>query len=284
MSRLSDIQDKIFIEIGQPSTNSNITTTQLNLGINTGYRVVYMANNWKWLMTDDATHKLPYTTTSTGTSTGTNLYATSRTNMYAGQILVVGSNTYEYVVVNSAAASPVTLISPGLDGSYTSGTAYIGGASIQKPTDFMKLDSIILKDDNDSTTNFSYTKLERTTEQQNEEINSGIITLGMPEYFMERENDFMFNCGADNDGYRIALRYYKKPSDITTDINPLFSVIWDDILVWFGIAWFYNRIGDASKASFFGQIFNRELTRMLEKENTTYDDRPRFSLKRDKRM
>lgn len=123
-----------LIKLNETSSNTSFSSTNLNYFLDEAWEHIYTYNNikWDWLMKRSYITN-PYTTVS-ASSTGTTLKVTANTNIVAGNYLyVISGNVYEEVSVSNAATTTLTLTSPGLTNTYTSGT--VSGHVLALPTD-----------------------------------------------------------------------------------------------------------------------------------------------------
>ncbi len=278
MTRLSDAYDKAYEMIGHTSSSSNITTTDMTIFINMAYRKIYMQDNidWKWLLSEDNSKTLGYTTTKTATtSTGTSLYMTATTNFATGQRVIVDDS--EYTIISSLGTGNPATVSLTLDGSYTSGKG-IGAFSVLKPTDFIKLDALFIKRISD----YKLIYLEPEDEKTNDYIQDGNYSIGTPSKYMERDTEIIFDKGVD-ENYRVQLRFYKKPADISASVDPAFLSIWDDVLSYFAAAMAFIRQGKRDEAGIFMNEFRNGLRDMKSFNNTNPDSRLVLRRKKDLR-
>ena len=282
--RTTDIISRIMVLIGQALANSNWASSEADARarilaeINDGYRKIAEAHDWRWLLKEELKN-IPYTTTSdVGESTGTNIYVTSSDDIYAGQRLIIGDSIFEPVTVSSLPdepEDPLVLSSPGIFSSYEDDEeAEIGAASVQKPTDFWKLESVIL---NYHGSNINTAEPLIRTTHHDFDVNTS-PKLGMPTHYVEEQNSIIFNCGVDDSyTYRANIRYFKNITALavsSTDTVPEFSLYYDDLLVNYGIFSFYQRIGDANGYQFYKFKFEERLKQMISEASINYDGNP----------
>lgn len=112
-----EIRKIIYQNLGQTEGNSRFPPDQVNSIINSVLELICSSRPWDFLSKEE-TITVPYTTTS-ATSTGTTLYATSVSGLGNNRVLCVTDGTnFEYPEIESISGTTITLKGAGLAESY----------------------------------------------------------------------------------------------------------------------------------------------------------------------
>lgn len=230
---VSDILAQVRLLIIEPSTNAQFTDAYLTNLINEWYKKVVMMRDFDWRM--DETIKTFVYTGVANTSTGTTLYVDSYSNMYIGQKLLVCNSGYtmmEEVEVLTCASTTVTLVSPGLTGSYVDGD-YVHGITIAKPTNCDKIFNVRLQKIENSVQTMTTAKPISRWEFYKRIVQN---TYGAPQYYFPRTNeasseDLYFYPAADF-AYKALINFLVYPSTLTGADTPLIPSIYHMMLAY----------------------------------------------------
>jgi len=232
MTRFDDIKNRVYEMIGQSSDNNNFSgTSALELAIKDAYRYICRSYRFKWLYKEDATKKLVYTSMASA-STGTILNATSNANMYIGQKLAIILGGLVEEVEIASITPTLTLKSPGMDYNWAAGSE-IAGYTAQLPADFWQIEAVTLK--NTSTLDYySLTPLDGKSYKDKRDY------TGTPSHYWVTAGQLFFNRAPDYP-YRLCLKYYMTPADISTSVDPLFNQAYDPVLAYKAAEIFFSR-------------------------------------------
>jgi len=195
---LAELQAKVFLGLNQTSTNSRVTSAQINDWINEGYRRIIKATEIPHRIVRTMKTNFYTLCSDAGTSTGTTLYVDDASEVQAGQWIYVNNGTcYEFVKVASISENTITLESPGLVNEFTDGD-YVSSNMIFLPYDFHSLAGRVRYEEISSGSQEGgyLNPLGRVTEQ----IRQGLIqSSGTPEGCYLGEMDFYTESGLTTD-------------------------------------------------------------------------------------
>lgn len=192
-----ELQTTFYDMFSESSTNARFNTTKVKYWLNEGYRII-LSEIKKNDNDKQVIRKNVYTLCSdAGTSTGTTLYVDSVSGMQKAQYLIVSDGTtFERVQISSISGTTVTLISPGLVGSYTDGD-FVSSNQVWLPGNFNEIYSVICEEL--TTTVHAGQVLNQTTQIRNEIINPIINSKAMPtSYYIDGADLFYGTITAES--------------------------------------------------------------------------------------
>ena len=279
--QFSVLQAAVYTALSETSTNSKFSTTDIKSWINEGYKNVCRSHNFLPLFTSAV--KVCVATTVLSSSTGTTLNVTSASNMYAGQKLVVSDGTvYEEVTVSIVNGTIITLVSPGLTGTYISGN-YVYGKSIQLPTDLHRINSIIFELIEDGTQEVTMSTRSQDREERNIYPRPG--SVGVPANYKKINGNLIYYPPSD-DTYSVYIEYFKTPTDLSSDTDtPEFNSAHHDLLIDYACMKAYEIDGKLDKANYFKQNYLLKRSDLIKDDvDEISDTLVRFRLETDKNL
>ena len=272
------IRNKMYRLITEAESNTKFGPTEANLFIAEGYEFVcfYNAMPWEWLITRGIVTNV-YTEVS-AESTGSALEVASASGIVAGlQLYVTDGVVYEEVEVDSVLGTSVTLVSPGLAGTYEAGDAVIGNC-VQLPADFDRLLNVRAEKIEDGRQEI--VKMMKVGEDRVDEEFPVLSTEGTPEYYVQRGR-LMYVYPLPDGVWRYRLKYYRIPDELTDTTEPLFPERFHEMLAYFAAAKLMAADANTRNPMVIQQYmaeFNNKLQQMMNQMWHRPDDRPRFRL------
>lgn len=272
----------VYTYMQEASTNTAFALADIKTWLNEGY--ANLCNVWEWpFLYTETVKTMVYTACSdAGTSTGTTLYVDSSSNMYVGQKLVVTDGVvYEEVEVSQINLGTITLVSPGLTGSYTDGDV-VSGASIQMPTDYGKTVLVVVTKISGSTQEIA-PAVKTKDFRQFYVLYSTITSTGMPEnYWDARINSSIVFYPAPDFAYKIKLVYTKNPTPLSADGDiPILPAKYHYILVYYALSQCFRKDENDAWAEYYMNLFNYNIAQMRGDYSTAYDKLSSFQLDDD---
>lgn len=194
---LSELVTEFYNQWLETASNSRFTSTQVKSWINEGYKKVLDMFKWQTSAKEFRATNVYTLCSDAGDSTGTALYVDSSSGMTAGMFLWVYDTTnYERVQIESISSNTITLVSPGLVGTYTDGD-YVAGAQIYLPWDCYKVETIMIEE---NTTSDHQAQILNPMEKVSYRIAYPLLkSSGMPTAYTLMNKDFTEETGLTAD-------------------------------------------------------------------------------------
>jgi hypothetical protein len=267
---LLELSAKVYDILTETPTNTAFPSAFVRHFINVCYKQTCRDHEFPFLEEETEIDFLYTTTSDAGTSENTTLYLTDATKVFNGmKLAVISGAAVDVVKVQSKSGNTVTLVSPGLKGSYSKDVR-VAGLCIEKPADFLKSRNITLMYyNNNICTGYSTVKSGEIELVNRYPVYNAVY---IPLYYFEKENHYQF-WPAPNEAYTVGLSYLKSPADLTGDTDtPVFSSDFHDMLAYYAASRCYAKDENYNSATFWNGEYLRVLASLKKfYENYSYE-------------
>lgn len=228
-----EMRTDFYDKISEASTNSTFGASFVNRLLQEGWQAVWSYRNtaWDWLR-KDVTLEGAFTSIISNEDSLT-ITVDDAGSIYENQKIYVTDNSiFEEAEVESIDESEITLVAPGLAGSYENGDLVIG-RSIELPTDFRNILSV--RAENISGTIQTTVRLTKANEYDLDRLYPRIMSKGIPEFYYVAGND-LFIYPLPDSVWRFQVKYTAKPADLSDAESPPLPVEYHYLIVDYAVS------------------------------------------------